>query len=97
MQYSTKSAIRNKCINCCGERKNALHCSETTCPLHKYLLGGTRARGEEKETRMKCIKAYCRWCSGGNYSEVRECPCTRCPLYKYRFGKVNKDDKKENN
>ena len=38
-------------------------------------------------TPLKAIRAKCLDCSGGQPSEVRECPDTECSLYPYRFGK----------
>lgn len=38
-------------------------------------------------TPMKAIRAKCLDCCGGQYSEVKMCPCTNCPLYDFRLGK----------
>lgn len=38
-------------------------------------------------TPMKAIRAKCLDCCGGQYSEVKQCPCTNCPLYDFRLGK----------
>lgn len=38
-------------------------------------------------TPMKTIRAKCLDCCGGQYSEVKMCPCTNCPLYDFRLGK----------
>ena len=38
-------------------------------------------------TPMKAIRAKCLDCCGGQYSEVKMCPCTNCPLHDFRLGK----------
>lgn len=44
-------------------------------------------------TPIKAIRKKCLDCSGGQYSEVRNCLDTECSLYTYRLGKrpKNKD------
>jgi hypothetical protein len=37
-------------------------------------------------TPLKAIRAKCLDCSGGQPSEVRECPMPDCPLHTYRMG-----------
>jgi len=39
---------------------------------------------EINKIRSRAIKAYCTDCSGGQRTEVKECPCTLCPLYPFR-------------
>lgn len=38
-------------------------------------------------TPIKAIRKKCLECSGGQYSEIRNCTGTECPLYPYRLGK----------
>ena len=38
-------------------------------------------------TPMIAIRAMCLVCFGGQYSEVKMCPCTNCPPYDFRLGK----------
>ena len=42
-------------------------------------------------TPIKSIRKKCLECSGGQYSEVRNCLSTECALYRYRLGKRPKD------
>lgn len=37
-------------------------------------------------TPLKCIRAKCLDCMGGNAAEVRRCPSEECPLYLLRMG-----------
>lgn len=39
-----------------------------------------------KATVIKDIRLFCIDCSGGNKSEVKECPLVRCNLWPYRMG-----------
>jgi hypothetical protein len=39
------------------------------------------------KTPIKSIRDNCLECSGGSYSEVRNCLNHNCPLYPYRLGK----------
>lgn len=52
-------------------------------------LEDTEAEEENTKvmTPMKAIRAKCLDCCGGQYSEVKMCPCTNCPLYDFRLGK----------
>lgn len=38
-------------------------------------------------TPTKAIRLYCLQCSGGAYSEVRDCIIKDCTLYPFRLGK----------
>jgi len=38
-------------------------------------------------TPLKAIRAWCFDCSGGRWSEIKNCIRPECPLYPYRFGK----------
>jgi len=46
-------------------------------------------------TPLKAIKLNCFDCSGGNYSQVRNCQIDTCPLYQFRQGKNPKRTRKD--
>ena len=45
-----------------------------------------------KLTPIRAIRKKCLDCSGGQYSEVRNCLITECTLYRFRLGKRPKGD-----
>jgi len=52
-----------------------------------WLCGSaTDSCSVEELTPVKAIRRKCLDCSGGSYSEVRQCVIRECPLYPYRDG-----------
>lgn len=46
-----------------------------------------KMRVETGKTFSRVIREKCIDCSGGVWTEVRDCWATNCPLFPYRFGK----------
>lgn len=60
---------------------------ELDTKLEDTELEDTEDGNPKVMTPMKAIRAKCLDCCGGQYSEVKMCPCTNCPLYDFRLGK----------
>ena len=40
-----------------------------------------------RTTPLRAIRAFCKWCCGGQAGEVRQCVSIDCPLWPFRFGR----------
>ena len=86
-----QEAIRKRCLNCVEGYKDVERCDsgpdigERACPLWQFRMGHIRKAGGG--SRMKAIRAYCKWCMNGNAAEIRGCTIVDCSLWAYRFGK----------
>ena len=85
-----KSAIRDRCLDCCPESKADIkRCpfapkSSNPCPLWHFRLGrAPRGSG----SRAKAIRAYCIWCMNGQAALVRKCETVTCQLWQFRMGR----------
>lgn len=52
--------------------------------MNKYKVKICDKEISISQTRTAAIKAHCTDCSGGQRTEVKECPNKLCPLYVFR-------------
>ena len=68
-----------------NEKLNEMELEDTE--INTEVETDTEEENSKAMTPMKAIRAKCLDCCGGQYTEVKQCPCTNCPLYDFRLGK----------